>query len=69
MILSLLMSKAITYQYNNLMIFLELLMKKEKVKEVLQEILRRHSQDTQKQNLQPKNENKNNETIKPQTKQ
>jgi hypothetical protein len=35
-----------TYPYNNLMIFLELLMKKEKIKEVLEEILRRHSQRT-----------------------
>ena len=39
------------------MIFLELLMKKEKVKEVLQEILRRNSQGTQKQNSQPESDN------------
>lgn len=42
------MYKAITYPHNNLIIFLELLMKKEKVKEVLEEILRRNSKDTQK---------------------
>jgi hypothetical protein len=60
-------------------------MKKEKVKEVLQEILRRHSQGTSDKKeahafattkglqlpsvVHAKNENKNNETVKPQTKQ
>ena len=48
--------------------FLELLMKKENLKQALIFLIKKYSQDTQNQNSQSKSENKSNEITNPQTK-